>query len=138
MMASVLLLLSISPLLAYQPPLVARPRASALRRTMPPLLQQSPYEKEQARKAEAKAAIEKAEEKLETLNEVGGRSGSPSSWADLGLPTEPVPEVEIPAILQFAPAVLGVFSVLLFLLNGVGLFGEGPDLDALAEEWSKL
>ena len=105
---------------------------------MPPSLQQSPYEKEQARKAEAKAAIEKAEEKLETLNEVGGRSGSPSSWADLGLPTEPVPEVEIPAILQFAPAVLGVFSVLLFLLNGVGLFGEGPDLDALAEEWSKL
>ena len=33
---------------------------------------------------------------------------------------------------------VGVFALLLFVLNTFGLFGEGPDLDALAEEWSKV
>ena len=63
---------------------------------------------------------------------------APTSWADLGLPPVPEQDPAVPAFLSAAPIVLGVFSVFLFLLNAVGLFGEGPDLDALVEEWSKV
>jgi hypothetical protein len=87
-------------------------------------------------KRAAEYALRKAEEKLEELNKVDGKA--PSSWADLGLPPEAEPAPAIPQLLQVAPLVLGGFSVLLFLLNAVGLFGDGPDLDALVEEWSNL
>ena len=85
--------------------------------------------------ASGAAALRAAEDKLEELNKV---EKAPTSWADMGLPAEPIPQPEIPQLLQVAPLAIGAFSVLLFLLNTVGLFGEGPDLDALAEEWSKL
>ena len=76
-----------------------------------------------------------AEDKLEELNAI---EKAPASWADLGLPPEAPPPPAIPAFLSVAPAVVGGFSVLLYILNAVGLFGEGPDLDALVEEWSKV
>lgn len=86
----------------------------------------------------AREALEAAEAKLEELNKVDDKS-APASWADLGLPSTPQTEYPtVPAFLQQAPLVIGVFSVLLFGLNQAGLFGEGPDLDALAEEWSKM
>ena len=97
----------------------------------------SPREEEMAKKEAAMAALQAASDKLEELNSVEAKS-APTSWADLGLPPEPDNGPEVPAFLSVAPAVIGGFSVLLFLLNSVGLFGEGPDLDALAEEWSKL
>ena len=87
-----------------------------------------------AAKDAAKAALEAADAKLEKLNEVG----KAKSWGDMGLPPEPVAPPAVPAFVSAAPLVVGGFSVLLFTLNAVGLFGDGPDLDALVEEWSKL
>ena len=63
---------------------------------------------------------------------------APTSWADMGLPVEPPPPPAVPGFVSAAPLVVGAFSVILFRLNAIGLFGEGPDLDALVEEWSKL
>ena len=80
----------------------------------------------------AAEALEAANAKLEELNEVGK---APRSWADLGLPPEPDATPEVPAFLTIAPAVLGVLSVSLLLLNNAGLFGEGPDLDQWAEQF---
>ena len=80
--------------------------------------------------ASASDALEAANAKLEELNAV---DKAPSSWADLGLPQSTVPEPEIPAFLNIAPAVLGVLSVTSLLLNNAGVFGEGPDLDEFAK-----
>jgi hypothetical protein len=93
------------------------------------------YAEQQAKAAEVKRVLEAANAKLESLNEV---EKAPASWADLGLPDKgPAPPAVSPLV-SAAPLVVGAFSVLLFLLNAVGLFGDGPDLDALVEEWSKL
>jgi hypothetical protein len=64
--------------------------------------------------------------------------GQAKSWADLGLPAKGPEEPAVPAFVSYAPLVVGGFSLTLFLLNAVGLFGDGPDLDALVEEWSQL
>ena len=90
---------------------------------------------ELAAKEASRQALEAANAKLEALNEVGK---APTSWADLGLPSKPPEPPAVPAILSAAPLVLGGFSVLLFTLNALGLFGDGPDLDKLVEEWSQL
>ena len=58
----------------------------------------------------------------------GGFSRRPSE--------EPLPEVAVPGWLSIAPPAIGAISILLFVLNLYGVFGEGPDLDALANEWS--
>ena len=89
----------------------------------------------EAQRASAKEALRAAEDKLEALNAV---EKAPTSWADAGLPPEPPPPPAVPAFVSLAPLVVGGFSLTLFLLNGIGLFGEGPDLDKLAEEWSNL
>ena len=94
---------------------------------------QTPQEEADA-KAAVRAALEAAENKLEGLNEVG----QAKSWADLGLPAKGPEEPAVPAFVSYAPLVVGGFSLTLFLLNAVGLFGDGPDLDALVEEWSQL
>lgn len=99
------------------------------------LVMLSPREEELAKKESAAAALRAAEDKLEELNAV---EKAPASWADLGLPPEAPPPPAIPAWLSVAPAVIGGFSVLLFTLNALGLFGDGPDIDALVEEWSKV
>ena len=52
-----------------------------------------------AAKDAAKAALARAEAKLEDLNKV---EKAPTSWADLGLPPEPDPGPEIPAALSVA------------------------------------
>ena len=62
------------------------------------------------------------------------------SKTPLEMPLERKPELNAPSLgwLSVAPLVLGVFSVVLFVLNALGIFGEGPDLDALVEDWSEL
>ena len=82
----------------------------------------------------AQELLDAANEKLEKLNEV---DQAPKSWADLGLPPKPPQEPAIPAALSILPPVLGGTSVLMLLLNKYGVFGEGPDLDALAESLSQ-
>jgi len=90
---------------------------------------------ELAAKEASRQALEAANAKLEALNEVGK---APTSWADLGLPSKPPEPPAVPAFVSAAPLVLGGFSVLLFALNAVGLFGDGPDLDKLVDEWAQL
>ena len=53
-------------------------------------------------------------------------------------PPPPLPEVVVPGWLAVAPPVIFAFSIALAVLNSVGAFGEGPDLDALAGEWSRM
>ena len=93
-------------------------------------------EQQRQQKEATKAALERAANKLEELNEVPGEA--PKSWADLGLPPPPPPEPLINPLLSVAPLFLGAFSVGLFLLNQIGAFGDGSDIEALVEEWSKL
>ncbi len=76
-----------------------------------------------------------AEEKLERLQE---QDNAPKSWADLGLPPEPEPPPAVPAVLQWAPLAVGGFALGLFALNAIGVFGEGPDLDAWVNEMSEV
>ena len=121
----------LQPVVRPQQPLAVRPRVACGAIMMPPREWKEPPPKNAQ-----EAALRAAEKKLEELNQPGSKA--PTSWADMGLPEEAPPEPEIPALLAQAPLVLGGFSVLLFLLNGVGLFGEGPDIDKLAEEWSNL
>ena len=94
-------------------------------------------QEEEEAKAATQRALEAANAKREAINEVPGQK-APTSWADAGLPPEAPPPPAVPAFVSAAPLVVGGFSVLLFTLNAVGAFGEGPDLDALVEEWSKL
>jgi len=63
---------------------------------------------------------------------------APYSWADLANPRKEPEPPEVPALLSLAPAILGVFSVILFVLNTFGVFGEGPDLDKLAEDIANI
>lgn len=109
-----------------------------LRASLLTLQQREPpksFAQQQADKAAAEAALEAANAKLEELNKV--EKLAPKSWADLGVPPEPEPENPLSGALSIAPLVLGALSVGLFLLNNLGTFGEGPDLDALVEEWSR-
>ena len=48
---------------------------------------------------------------------------------------EPLAQPAVPSWLSIAPPVIGSISLILFVLNSQGVFGEGPDLDALAA-WS--
>jgi hypothetical protein len=71
--------------------------------------------------------LQRAEEKLEKLQET---NEAPSSWADLGTPPEPVEPPAVPAALTYVPLFIGLFSVITFALNAIGVFGEGPDVEA--------
>ena len=82
------------------------------------------------------AALSKANDKLDDLNTV--EKLAPTSWADMGLPMEADRGPPVPAYVTQAPLVVGGFAFGLFVLNAIGIFGEGPDLDALVDEWSKL
>ena len=95
----------------------------------------TPAEEAAAKKA-AQEALERANAKLEELNQV--EKLAPTSWADLGVPKEAEPDDANMQMLSVAPLVVGAFSATLFTLNLFGLFGDGPDLDALVDEWSKL
>lgn len=122
-----------------QPRLILWPAQSrALARMQPAVMQErrKTLAEQQADKAAAKAALERANEKLEELNKV--EKLAPTSWADLGVPPEKEQDDPMMGAISVAPLVVGAFSLGLFLLNAVGAFGEGPDLDALVEEWSKL
>ena len=122
-----------------QPRLILWPAQSrALARMQPAVMQErrKTLAEQQADKAAAKAALERANEKLEELNKV--EKLAPTSWADLGVPPEKEQDDPMMGAISVAPLVVGAFSLRLFLLNAVGAFGEGPDLDALVEEWSKL
>lgn len=119
--------------------LIAWPAQSHGIARMPPVVLQERRKtlaEQQADKAAAAAALERANKKLEELNKV--EKLAPTSWADLGVPPEPEPENPLNGILGVAPLVLLFFSVATYLLNQSGAFGEGPDVDALVEEWSKL
>ena len=39
----------------------------------------------------------------------------------------------VPKLLEQAPIFLGVFALLLFVLNAIGVFGSGPELEALPQ-----
>jgi hypothetical protein len=122
-----------------QPRLTLWPAQSrALARMQPAVMQErrKTLAEQQADKAAAKAALERANEKLEELNKV--EKLAPTSWADLGVPPEKEQDNPMMGAISVAPLVVGAFSLGLYLLNGFGAFGEGPDLDALVEEWSKL
>ena len=125
---------------AWQPALHAASRTSlaglALRSTCVQLNDRLTPQQKKAEQERRQALIEAANSKLEQLNEV--EKLAPTSWADLGVPKEAEPDLGVSSLLSTAPLVLGVFSIGLFLLNSFGAFGEGPDLDALVEEWSKL
>ena len=135
-----LLILACSAAWQPQPQLTLWPAQSrAVARMQPVVLQQERRKtlaEQQADKAAAAAALERANEKLEQLNKV--EKLAPKSWADLGVPAEAEPDNPMMGAVSVAPLIVGAFSVGLFLLNTVGAFGEGPDLDALVEEWSKL
>ena len=123
---------------AWQLPQLAPPsRAAGALRSRELVAQERLTPAQEAeRKARARAALEAADDKLESLNQV--EKMAPTSWADLGIPLEKDDAPVVPAFVSQAPLFVGGFSVMLFLLNSFGLFGEGPDLDALAEEWSKM
>ena len=68
------------------------------------------------------------------------RTGDPASAAAVGgfassssleHPAEEFAEDAVPVWLSVAPPVVGGFSVVLFVLNTFGIFGEGPDLSTL-------
>ena len=82
------------------------------------------------------AAIKRADEATERV--WGNDPNTPVSYASLGenKPAKDVPSV--PFALQVAPAVLGIFSVIVFILNSGGLFGDGPDLDQLTADIEAL
>ena len=88
-----------------------------------------------ARTLTPQEAIAAAEEKL------ANAPSSFNSWRE----KEPEPAVSGPLtpdqldLVNQAPLFLGGLSLLLFLFNAVGAFGEGPDLDKLAadlEDWA--
>ena len=57
------------------------------------------------------------------------------SLAELGMPPKAPEPPQIDGALTVAPAVLGVFALVLYLLNGFGFFGDGGgSLDAMAEQ----
>ena len=68
------------------------------------------------------------------------RTGDPASAAHVGGFTssssreqqaEDLAEDAVPVWLSLAPPLVGSFSVVLFVLNTFGVFGEGPDLSPL-------
>eukprot|EP00965_Chrysotila_dentata_P203035 6181478-Pleurochrysis_carterae.AAC.4 len=87
-------------------------------------------QKSSTRKKTAAELLEEAAAKLD--------DNAPASWADLGNPKKVQEPASVDPLLSALPLVAGAFALVLFVLNAFGLFGEGPDLDALAEEWSKL
>lgn len=94
------------------------------------------FDEAKKQKEDIQAALDRANDKLDSLNQV--EKLAPTSWGDAGLPLEAPPDVGVPGWLTTLPNVIAVFALGLFLLNQLGIFGEGPDIDALAEEWSKL
>ena len=88
-----------------------------------------------ARTLTPQEAIAAAEEKL------ANAPSSFNSWRE----KEPEPAVSGPLtpdqldLINQAPLFLGGLSLVLFLFNAIGAFGEGPDLDKLAadlEDWA--
>ena len=75
-------------------------------------------------------ALQEAALKLEKLQET---NEAPKSFADLGLKPEVPDQPEVPGFITAAPPVLIAFSAALVVLNNLGTFGDGPDLDAFVE-----
>ena len=66
----------------------------------------------------------------EATDKVWGQDpNTPTTYASLGERKEAQEAPSVPGWLQVAPALLGISSVIIFILNSGGLFGEGPDLD---------
>ena len=86
------------------------------------------------------AATAAREERVDAALAELARGGDQAAAAEAGGFTEPfVPPVEpiyVPGWLSVAPPAIGAISILLFVLNSFGIFGEGPDLDALAAQLS--
>ena len=61
---------------------------------------------------------------------VGGFNEPPEQPSEVSI--EPLPDLVVPGWLNIAPLGIGGFSVVLFVLNSQGFFGEGPDLGVLA------
>ena len=80
------------------------------------------------------AALAAADEKLDKLA-LTDEMLRAKSMAELGAPP-PAPEVpQVDGILSVAPAVLGTFAVILFVLNSLGVFGDGGgSLDQMADD----
>ena len=127
-LAAALLLLAATPLAALARPALTRASLAAPRRSRLVVASGDP---EPARKQSVEEALAAAEERLEAA------PSNYKSLGDLGNPVKPVEPPAVPAVLSAAPLVVGAFSVLLFVLNAFGLFGDGPGLDELAREWSQ-
>ncbi len=82
------------------------------------------------------AALKRADEATDRA--WGTDPNQPTSWASLGEDKAGPETIEVPAFLQIAPALLGIFSVTIFIANSAGVFGEGPDLDKLAADIEAL
>eukprot|EP00962_Isochrysis_galbana_P024416 scaffold7496_cov120-Isochrysis_galbana.AAC.1 len=89
-------------------------------------------EEEQRRKV--RAALAAADAKLDELA-LTDEMFRAKSLAELGAPP-PLPVTpQVDGVLAAAPAILGIFAVALFLLNNVGVFGDGGgSLDTMADE----
>ena len=75
-------------------------------------------------------ALAEAAAKLEQLEE---RFEAPKSYADLGLKSEVPEPPQVPGFITAAPPILIAFAGVLVVLNNLGTFGEGPDLDAFVQ-----
>ena len=88
--------------------------------------------------AAASPDVDAQQERIDAALAELGRSGNLASAAVAGGffdpgsdPIEQLPEDVVPVWLTVAPPVIGGLSVVLFVLNTFGVFGEGPDLTTL-------
>ena len=78
------------------------------------------------RSRDLQKALDAADAKLDALE-------APTSWAALGEKPKVADAPAVPKLLEQAPIFLGVFALLLFVLNAIGVFGSGPELEALPQ-----
>ena len=85
--------------------------------------------------AAASADADQQQQRIDAALAELGRSGNLASAAAAGgfseQPPEQPAEDVVPVWLTVAPPAIGGFSVVLFVLNTFGVFGEGPDLNML-------
>jgi hypothetical protein len=89
---------------------------------------------EEEQKRRIRAALAAADAKQDELAMTDEKFRA-KSLAELGAPP-PLPVTpQVDGVLAAAPVILGVFAVALFLLNSVGVFGDGGgSLDTMAEQ----
>ena len=85
--------------------------------------------------AAASMDVDEQQQRIDAALAELGRSGDLANAAAVGGFSKevvgPPEEVTVPAWLTIAPPAVGAFSVVLFVLNAFGVFGEGPDLSTL-------